>query len=103
MARLQRSCHRLIWRNPLLGAPDYEPATRGMQAALPYIDDLLPVHNLASLVDLGHHLTTLPPRRGARRQQLEKVAEMASEKPPRRSSNPDPNPIFRHPLWGRGG
>ena len=27
MARLKRNCHRLIWLNPLLGAPDYEPLT----------------------------------------------------------------------------
>jgi uncharacterized protein with von Willebrand factor type A (vWA) domain len=32
MARLQRNCHRLIWLNPLLGSPQYEPLTRGMQA-----------------------------------------------------------------------
>ena len=35
---LQRSSHRLVWLNPLLGSPSYEPAARGMQAALPYID-----------------------------------------------------------------
>ena len=56
MARLQRSCRRLIWLNPLAGAEDYEPLTRGMQAATPYIDDLLPVHNLAALLDLARHL-----------------------------------------------
>jgi hypothetical protein len=39
MARLKRNCHRLIWLNPLLGAPDYEPLTRGIQAALPTIDN----------------------------------------------------------------
>ena len=38
-SRLQRSCHRLIWLNPLLGSPDYQPLTVGMQAALPYVDD----------------------------------------------------------------
>ncbi len=59
MARLTRSCHRLIWLNPLLGAPDYEPLTRGIQAALPYIDDFLPVHNLASLEDLAVRLAGL--------------------------------------------
>ncbi|MFO7538784.1 MAG: VWA domain-containing protein [Chloroflexota bacterium] len=59
MGRLQRSCHRLIWLNPLLGSTQYEPLTRGMQAALPYIDDFLPVHNLASLEDLAHHLAGL--------------------------------------------
>jgi hypothetical protein len=56
MARLHRSCHRLIWLNPLLGSPVYEPLTRGAQAALPHIDDFLPVHNLASLEDLAIHL-----------------------------------------------
>jgi uncharacterized protein with von Willebrand factor type A (vWA) domain len=59
MSRLRRSCHRLIWLNPLLGAPDYEPLTRGIQAALPHIDDFLPVHNLASLEDLAERLADL--------------------------------------------
>lgn len=64
MARLQRSCHRLIWLNPLLGSAEYQPLTRGMQAALPFVDDFLPVHNLVSLEALAHHLNTLPARRG---------------------------------------
>ena len=59
IARLQRSCHRLIWLNPLLGSPEYEPKTRGMQAALPYIDDFLPVHNLESLEQLARKLYEL--------------------------------------------
>jgi len=59
MARLQRSCHRLIWLNPLLGARDYQPLARGMQAALPFVDDFLPVHNLASLEDLARRLAAL--------------------------------------------
>ena len=66
MGRLHRSCHRLIWLNPLLGSPDYLPLTRGMQAALPEIDDFLPVHNLASLESLARHLSTLSVRKGAR-------------------------------------
>jgi uncharacterized protein with von Willebrand factor type A (vWA) domain len=68
MARLQRSAYRTIWLNPLLGSPRYEPLTRGLQAALPYIDDFLPVHNLASLEDLGRHLRRLRAgKRGPRR------------------------------------
>jgi uncharacterized protein with von Willebrand factor type A (vWA) domain len=69
MARLQRSCHRLIWLNPLLGSPEYEPLTRGMQAALPYIDDFVPVHNLASLEDLARRLSDMDQHPAARRQQ----------------------------------
>jgi hypothetical protein len=64
MARLQRSCYRLIWLNPLLGSPRYEPLTRGIQAAMPYIDDFLPVHNLASLEDLAAHLAKVSARSG---------------------------------------
>jgi uncharacterized protein with von Willebrand factor type A (vWA) domain len=62
MARLKRNCHRVIWLNPLLGAPDYEPLTRGIQAALPHIDNFLPVHNLASLEDLANRLADLDRR-----------------------------------------
>jgi uncharacterized protein with von Willebrand factor type A (vWA) domain len=68
MARLQRSCYRLIWLNPLLGSTEYEPLTRGMQAAMPYIDDFLPVHNLASLEDLAEHLKQVDDHRPVRRQ-----------------------------------
>ena len=56
IARLQRSSFRLIWLNPLLGSPTYQPLTRGIQAALPYVDDFLPVHNLRSLEALAQLL-----------------------------------------------
>jgi uncharacterized protein with von Willebrand factor type A (vWA) domain len=59
MARLQRSCRRLIWLNPLLGSPDYQPLTRGMQAALPFVDDFLPAHNIDSLEALALHLNRI--------------------------------------------
>jgi hypothetical protein len=59
MERLGHTCHRVIWLNPLLGAPDYEPATRGMRAALTHIDDFMPVHNLQSLSELAERLALL--------------------------------------------
>jgi uncharacterized protein with von Willebrand factor type A (vWA) domain len=62
MARLQRSCRRLIWLNPLLGASDYQPLTRGMQAALGHIDDFLPAHNIDSLEALAAHLNQVSAR-----------------------------------------
>jgi hypothetical protein len=70
MDRLQRSCHRLIWLNPLLGQANYQPLTLGMQAALPFVDDFLPVHNLDSLDQLGKHLATLGETRPERKQRL---------------------------------
>jgi uncharacterized protein with von Willebrand factor type A (vWA) domain len=56
IARVRRSCRRLIWLNPLLGSATYEPLTRGMQAALRHVDDFLPAHNLASLEQLARRL-----------------------------------------------
>lgn len=59
VARLQRSCHRLIWLNPLIGTIDYAPLTRGLQAALPFVDDFLPVRTLRDVRDLALHLGAL--------------------------------------------
>jgi uncharacterized protein with von Willebrand factor type A (vWA) domain len=59
IARLQRSCHRLIWLNPLIGTADYAPLTRGLQAALPFVDDFLPVRTLTNLAQLAIHLNAL--------------------------------------------
>jgi uncharacterized protein with von Willebrand factor type A (vWA) domain len=70
MERLQRSCHRLIWLNPLLGGANYQPLTQGMQAALPHVDDFLPVHNLLSLEQLGEKLSAIDSGRPERRQRV---------------------------------
>jgi hypothetical protein len=56
----------LIWLNPLLGLAGYEPLTRGMRAALPYVDDFLASHNLASLEQLGTFLRDLDDQRPER-------------------------------------
>ena len=56
MRALHRRAGRVIWLNPLLGNPEYRPLTRGMQAALPYIDVFAPAHNLAALSGLAAHL-----------------------------------------------
>ena len=62
LARVRRTCRRLIWLNPLLGSAEYQPLTRGMVAALRHVDDFLPAHNLASLEQLADYLHALPPR-----------------------------------------
>jgi uncharacterized protein len=62
LARVRRSCRRLVWLNPLLGSPRYEPLTRGMQAGLRHVDDFLPAHNVASLERLADHLRALSRR-----------------------------------------
>ncbi len=67
VSRLQRSCHRLIWLSPLLGDPRYRPLTRGLRAALPFVDDFLPAHNLASIEGLAKRLNALENSRPAAR------------------------------------
>ncbi|MCX7601762.1 MAG: VWA domain-containing protein [Meiothermus sp.] len=64
MERLQKSCHRLIWLNPLVGTPGYQPLTRGLVAAMPFMDDFLPIHNLSSLEMLVEALGRLERRSG---------------------------------------
>lgn len=59
MARLRRSCHRVIWLNPLIGTQDYAPLTQGLQAALPFVHDFLPVRTLRDVRDLALHLNAL--------------------------------------------
>jgi uncharacterized protein with von Willebrand factor type A (vWA) domain len=57
LGELRRRAGRVIWLNPLLGSPSYEPLTRGMQAALPHLDVFAPAHDLASLTRLAGHLS----------------------------------------------
>ncbi|HVS63053.1 MAG TPA: VWA domain-containing protein [Thermoanaerobaculia bacterium] len=60
-------CHRLIWLNPRLGHPEYEPLAAGVAEAIPLVDDFLPIHNVQSLGQLAEHLSSIPRRRSARR------------------------------------
>ena len=52
MARLRRSCRRLIWLNPLLRFDGFEARARGVRAMLPHVDEFRAVHNLDALADL---------------------------------------------------
>ena len=52
LAAIKRRVRRLVWLNPLLGRPGYEPLAAGMQAALPHVDVFAPAHNLDSLAAL---------------------------------------------------
>jgi uncharacterized protein len=56
LKKIRRRVSKVIWLNPLLGLKDYQPATRGIRAALPYIDLFAPAHNLESLLALEGHL-----------------------------------------------
>jgi len=53
---LHRMAHQIVWLNPLLRFDGFEPRAAGVRALLPHVDRFLPVHNLASLADLGRAL-----------------------------------------------
>src|SRR5205814_2230807 len=53
MQRLAHSCRQIIWLNPLLRYDKFEAKPAGIRVMLPYVDAFLPVHNLASLTQLG--------------------------------------------------
>jgi uncharacterized protein with von Willebrand factor type A (vWA) domain len=59
MAKLSRLAHRVVWVNPLKGDPRYQPLARGMSTALPFIDEFLAGHDLASLEGLAAVLAEL--------------------------------------------
>jgi uncharacterized protein with von Willebrand factor type A (vWA) domain len=59
MARLRRAAFQLVWLNPLAAHPDYEPLTRGMQAAVPHTDRLLAGNSIASLQELAEILEAM--------------------------------------------
>ena len=62
MATFARSVHRVVWLNPLAGRAGFAPETRGMRAAMPYVDDFLPVGTLADLAAVVHLLESVPKR-----------------------------------------
>jgi uncharacterized protein len=52
MQRLRRLAHKLVWVNPHAGKDGYSPVQGGIVAALPYLDNLLAGHSLATLEEL---------------------------------------------------
>ena len=52
MARLRRIAHRVVWVNPHRGKTGYEPVQQGVLAALPYCDDFVAGHSLATFAEL---------------------------------------------------
>ena len=68
MARLARVAHRVVWVNPLKASSGYAPLARGMAAALPFVDQFVEGHCVASLEDLAAVIAgapTRPPREEA--------------------------------------
>ena len=52
MERLQKSCRRLIWLNPLLRFDDFQPLALGVKTILPHTDEFRSIHNLETVSEL---------------------------------------------------
>ena len=74
MARLHRSCRRLIWVNPLLRFDGFQARAQGVRAMLPYVDDFRPIHSLAAMSDLVQALALPPSQAHDPRHWLRQVA-----------------------------
>jgi uncharacterized protein len=106
-ARLRRSCHRLIWLNPLAGTPGYRPLAAGMAAAYPFVDDFLAAGTVESLERLGEILTGTRDRRrihpapGEPTEGVPLHAALAAARPATAAARPlqrDPDPTRARPL-----
>jgi uncharacterized protein with von Willebrand factor type A (vWA) domain len=61
--RLMRSCHEVLWLNPLLRYPDYAPLARGAGVLAETLSPVRPAHDPASLEALVRSLEALRRRR----------------------------------------
>jgi uncharacterized protein len=51
LARVRLRAHRVVWLNPRVAAPGFQPLVASMAAALPFCDALLPAHTVSALTD----------------------------------------------------
>ncbi|HSE55677.1 MAG TPA: VWA domain-containing protein, partial [Nocardioidaceae bacterium] len=52
MLRLRRLAHRVVWVNPHRGKEGYLPVQQGIVAVLPYVDDFVAGHSMATFEEL---------------------------------------------------
>ncbi len=55
-ARLRRSCHELVWINPLLRSAAYEPLAAGAAVLASHVRCIRPAHSAQSLLDLARYI-----------------------------------------------
>src|SRR6478672_2928244 len=72
--RLHRSCRRLVWLNPLLRFSGFEAKAKGIRTLVRHVDELRPIHNLDSMLELVRALSGTGGRAGDPKAWLEKAA-----------------------------
>lgn len=61
LMEIKQQAKMLIWLNPLMGTPNFEPTCRGMQLAVKYSDKLLPFYNLDSVFKMNQEIISCYP------------------------------------------
>jgi hypothetical protein len=56
MVALYRGSRAVLWLNPLASSPEYEPACRGMEVALPFVDGLFAFSRAEDVVEIARQL-----------------------------------------------
>lgn len=64
--RLQKSCHRLIWLNPLLRFEEFSPKSLSIRRILAHVDAFLPIHSLNAMSGLVAGLAKIAQNRDGR-------------------------------------
>ena len=52
MRRLRQLAHHVVWVNPHRGKDGYQPVQQGIVAAMPYVDDFVAGHSMATFAEL---------------------------------------------------
>jgi uncharacterized protein with von Willebrand factor type A (vWA) domain len=61
LMEIKKRAKILLWLNPLMGTPNFEPTCRGMQLAVKYSDKLLPFYNLDSVFKMNQEIINCYP------------------------------------------
>ena len=56
MQRLNKTCYKIIWLNPLLRYEKYKALASGAAAMLPHVNEMKKIHNLNSMKELAESL-----------------------------------------------
>jgi uncharacterized protein with von Willebrand factor type A (vWA) domain len=81
MERLHKSCHQLIWLNPLLRYEKFAPKSVSIRAMLGHVDAFRPIHSLASMEDLITSLGTITQRQDTELASWQRLARLHGKIP----------------------
>ena len=76
--RLQKSCHRLIWLNPLLRFEEFSPQSLSIRRILAHVDAFLPIHSLNAMSGLVAGLAKIAQNRDGRIAEWQRQARWIS-------------------------